>query len=113
MDRIYVYFLLVVGLAILPIYIMSNASPAITRKKALKIGGDFGKFKNILLRRFWIIHILNTFVMSAAIIFLIETWKENPAILNIIFVILFICSIALSGVLASMPAYIIVKHWKR
>ena len=113
MYKIYVYFLLVVGLVILPSYIMSNAGPAITRKKALQIGGDFGKFKNILLRRFWIIHILNTFVMSAVIIFVIETWNGNPAILNIIFIAVFICSVALSGVLVSIPAYIVVKHWKR
>lgn len=112
MDRIEIYFLIFIGMAILPVYIVSNGAPAITRKKALQRATNLGKIQTLMLRRFWLFHGLITCITTATLILLIEKWHSNPAGLNIVLILICLALITFSGILASMPTYVMVKYWK-
>ena len=111
MNRLAIYPLLVIGLATLPVYVMNNASPMITRKKAIKYADS--KISLYLLKRFWVLHGLTVAVESCTLIYLMEEWHDQETAVKVGLVVLLLACAVFSAVIASMPAYILTKHWKR
>ena len=111
MNRLPIYLLLVSGLATLPVYVMNNGTPTITRKKAIKY--THNKISLYLLKKFWILHGLTVIVESCALIYLMEKWYDENVNVKIGLVVLLLVCVIFSAVMAAMPAYILTKHWKR
>jgi len=111
MNRLPIYLLLVSGLATLPVYVMNNGTPTITRKKAIKY--THNKISLYLLKKFWILHGLTVIVESCALIYLMEKWYDEGTVVKAGLVVLFVACGIFSGIMSATPAYILTKHWKR
>lgn len=108
-----IYLLLFALMALSPLQIMTNAAPSITRKRALSASKNPKSFATIVTRRFWILYPLTTCLTAGSMIFLMERWSMNSAIINAGVSMLLLLSIAFTGYMISIPAYVIVKSWKR
>jgi len=111
--RLEMYLLLIAGFILLPIYMSNRGSPLITRKKALKIASHEQRFFAQLLKSFWLIHLAISLLISTVVILIIENWNSNSSIGNVILLTLAGILFVLSGTLASLPSYVILKDWKR
>lgn len=106
----WIYLLVILGFGMLPVYVMQNGAPAITRKKAMRTSKN--KLAILILRKFWILHGLNTIIGSSALIYQIETWNDDVNIVRVALIVTFLLSALFSGIMASIPAYVMTKHWK-
>ena len=112
MDSVGLYILLVAGLIMLPLYIYSRGGPEITRTKALRLLKKDKVIFISILSNFWKLYIINTLISSTALLFTLDKWSKNSIWINLSLILVFILSIIFSGLLVSLPSYVMVKHWR-
>ncbi|MCA0978714.1 hypothetical protein LCM19_10095 [Qipengyuania flava] len=112
MQEYQLFLSILFSLWMYPIYIMNLGSSSTSRKRALAVA-DPGKKLVSLVRNFWIIHPACTLVASYCLTEAISGWHKNSAFITAFLVVTaFSCGLA-SGLIASLPAYILVKEWKK
>jgi hypothetical protein len=112
MNKIELYSMLVMAFVLSPIALTSRGGPTITAKKALKVACDIRPSTRFMLRHIWAIQIPISLLTALIVIYVLESWRYNPTLLTAALIVIASGLVIAAGALSSLPAYIIVNHWK-